>query len=122
MEHIKTGATYKDACAIAGIGQKTFERWRIRYDDFDEAIKKAESECKRICETKIMAAASKQWQAAAWWLERKHSDEFAQKTRIEWEIVNRLRDKVIKALEVLEPDDRQKVIERLGEEIRGEVS
>ena len=52
--------------------------------EFSEAIKTAEAKCKKFHIGIIKRAAEKTWQAAAWWLERKHSEEFGLKSK-DWE-------------------------------------
>jgi hypothetical protein len=44
--------------------------------EFAEEIKRAEYACKIQCIEHILKASKKLWTAAAWWLERKHRDEF----------------------------------------------
>ncbi|MBQ3302194.1 MAG: Hin recombinase [Eggerthellaceae bacterium] len=84
------GMTNADICRALGISEQTFYRW-LREDDtrlkrsLSEGIKKAEAEYKETLLQSIMATATReknpQWTAAAWLLERKYPDEFAQTTR-----------------------------------------
>ena len=84
------GLTNADICRALGICEQTFYRW-LREDDtklkrsLSEGIKKAEAEYKETLLQSIMATATReknpQWTAAAWLLERKYPDEFAQTTR-----------------------------------------
>ena len=79
------------AAAFAGIGQSTFYRWMESgeaatsgvYREFWEAVKKAESQAESRNVALIERAANEHWQAAAWWLERKHSDRWGRKERTE---------------------------------------
>ena len=84
------GMTNADICRALGICEQTFYRW-LREDDtrlkrsLSEGIKKAEAEYKETLLQSIMATATReknpQWTAAAWLLERKYPDEYAQTTR-----------------------------------------
>ena len=72
-------------------------RW-LKKSEFCEAIKKAETECKARNINVVQKAAITTWQAGAWWLERKHRDEFAlrqeitgkegEDIKVEWKIKN----------------------------------
>lgn len=73
---LANGSNRTDACAIAGISYETFTQW-MQKAEFVEAIKKAEATCKNRNIALVQKAALTTWQAAAWWLERKHRDEFA---------------------------------------------
>jgi len=84
------GMTNADICRALGICEQTFYRW-LREDDtrlkrsLSEGIKKAEAEYKETLLQAIMSTATReknpQWTAAAWLLERKYPDEYAQTTR-----------------------------------------
>ena len=91
------GLSNVDICAGLGITEGTFYRsetawynW-LREPDTKvkvalvEGIKKAEAEYKETLLQSIMATATReknpQWTAAAWLLERKYPDEYAQTTR-----------------------------------------
>ena len=84
------GLSNVDICAGLGITEGTFYRW-LREDDsklkraLKQGLKKAEAEYKETLLQSIMATATReknpQWTAAAWLLERKYPDEFAQTTR-----------------------------------------
>ena len=71
------------ACARAGISQDTFGRWRKQSADFAEEVKKAEAEAIARNVTVIQKAAGTSWQAAAWWLERRHPNDFARTERLQ---------------------------------------
>ena len=73
-----------------GWAEGTFYRW-LREDDtklkraLSQGLKKAEAEYKETLLQSIMSTATReknpQWTAAAWLLERKYPDEYAQTTR-----------------------------------------
>ncbi len=81
------GNTRTDAARIAGIGLTTFKVWMIRgkkhktgiFRAFRAAIKEAESKASSSMVGKIRKAANEQWQAAAWWLERRRPEDFGRK-------------------------------------------
>ena len=84
------GMSNVDICFALGIAEGTFYRW-LREDDtklkraLSQGLKKAEAEYKETLLQSIMATATReknpQWTAAAWLLERKYPDEYAQTTR-----------------------------------------
>ena len=84
------GLSNVDICAGLGITESTFYRW-LRENDtklkraFKQGLKKAEAEYKETLLQSIMATATReknpQWTVAAWLLERKYPDEYAQTTR-----------------------------------------
>ena len=83
------GFTNRDICRAVGINEATLYRWLNKpstrlHRALSEALKKAESGYKRTLLTTIREAATRkngQWTAAAWLLERKYPDEYAQATR-----------------------------------------
>jgi len=76
---LKEGNSQKDAATLAGISEATFYEWKQSHPEFSEELQKAETECKAARIARILKAGEKQWQADAWWLERKFKDEFARK-------------------------------------------
>ena len=81
-KHLEVGASQKDAATLSDISEETFYQWMAK-PEFAEQIKKAQQKCKQRNIQIIQKAAIKTWTAAAWWLERRHSDEFALKNRFE---------------------------------------
>lgn len=78
-KYLEQGMTLKDTAALTGIAQETFYQW-LKKPEFSEAVKKAEMKCKQRNIALIQKAAITTWQAGAWWLERRHSDEYALKS------------------------------------------
>lgn len=108
---MRNGSTRTDACCIAGIVYDTFLEW-MKKPEFAESIKKAEAECKQRNITIIQKAAITTWQAAAWWLERKHWKEFALKGRDdtgEDEVPQRMAERAKKILDELEKNGKPKI-------------
>ena len=83
------GLSNKDICRAVGIHEATLYRWLSKpsgrlHRALGESLKKAEADYKRTLLTTICEAATKkngQWTTAAWLLERKYPDEYAQATR-----------------------------------------
>lgn len=68
------------ACALAGISEATYYEWLKDESkpEFLEAIKAAEAKAEATNVANIITAgANGQWQASAWYLERKHKDRWS---------------------------------------------
>ena len=84
LQGIKLGLPFVHACARAGISHDTFARWRkLSAADFADAVKNAEAQAIARNVTVIQKAAGTSWQAAAWWLERRHPQDFAKTERLQ---------------------------------------
>ena len=77
LEALRGGNTRRASCAVAGIDQSTLANWLKEYSDFSKAIEKAEGEAEAKMVSVIKLASDTTWQAAAWWLERKHKAEWS---------------------------------------------
>lgn len=81
---VSIGATYELASLYAGLNRDTVQEWARKgrnqekgiYHDFSVALKEAEGKGLVGCLLTIRKAAPKQWQAAAWLLERRYPDVF----------------------------------------------
>ena len=71
LTYIEAGNYITTACAAVGISQETYRAWKRRYPSFAEEASKAEAVAMARNVTIIQVAAKTQWQAAAWFLERK---------------------------------------------------
>lgn len=80
IEYLKIGHTDHDAVILAGINPDTFYTWIKEKPEFSEKVKEARLFAKDRALKIIQNAAIRSWTAAAWYLERKHRDEFALKT------------------------------------------
>lgn len=84
-ETLHQGYGRVNACRACGVAYHTFLDWLERYPDFSQAVKKAEAEAEAYRKEAAIEAIRKayesngQWQAAAWWLERKHPDQYAKR-------------------------------------------
>lgn len=103
-KYLQGGNNRTDTCDLVGISFESFNQWMNdeRKPEFSESIKLAEAKCKGRCIALVQKAALTSWQAAAWWLERKHQNEFAIKYKLEHggkdggpiEVVNYTRSKI----------------------------
>jgi hypothetical protein len=84
VEALRLGNVRRHAAALAGIHRATLFRWLAKgrkqrrgiYRDFCDAIKKAEGEAIALNMASIQTASHRSWQAAAWWLERRYSEQY----------------------------------------------
>jgi hypothetical protein len=75
---VADGLAWSTACGLEGVDKDAAERWRRTHEDFREAVAKAEHDVKARNELKIQVGRP-QWQAAAWWLERRHAPEYGRR-------------------------------------------
>jgi transposase-like protein len=75
---LRLGMSYPQTCDACGVSQTQFRNWRKRYREFQDLIRQAEAEAVKLNLAVIQAAAAsgKSWQAAAWFLERKHPEQW----------------------------------------------
>ena len=84
---LRLGMTRRAASGAAGFGKTTF--YRMLDNDTEgtlrTAIEKAEAEAEATYSTIVANAAvdPKNWTAAAWWLERRHPEDYAKRERVE---------------------------------------
>lgn len=93
---IRAGNYSKIAAEMAGISETTFYRWMSEAEEddapkqlreFRESIKRAEAEAEVASVALIRQAASQgTWQAAAWYLERKHGERWGRNDKLRQEI------------------------------------
>lgn len=89
---VAAGNYIKDVYPILGIDESTWYRWLKEGEraksgikrEFYEAIKKAEKEAIARNVALIQRAAQEgNWQAAAWWLERKYFEDWGRKDKVD---------------------------------------
>jgi transposase len=92
IDALRAGHTREGAAALAGISRSTFNAWLAAAKEpsadpellsFLDAIKNAEIEAEDALLGIIRAAAPKQWQAAAWILERRSPDRWGRRVKAE---------------------------------------
>lgn len=78
LEH---GCTRRAAAGAAGINPATFYRW---LDDasFRDAVEKAEAKAEAAYTAAVANAIPTNWQAAAWWLERRKFADYARRDQV----------------------------------------
>jgi hypothetical protein len=75
LQTIRQGNTLKVAALMGGISYDTLNEWRKVFPEFAEAVNRAEAEAEALHVVNIRTHSADQWQASAWWLERRrHSD------------------------------------------------
>lgn len=78
------GNTRRAAANVCGIEESTLKSYIRRNASFASEVKKAEDKAETVHVANIArSAASGQWQASAWWLERKRPDDWGRRERID---------------------------------------
>jgi len=97
---VRAGNYLETASAFAGVSPSTLRDWVRRgvrdteegkqtvRADFSAALEKAQADAEAGGVARIGAAAAKQWQAAAWLLERKHHEKWGKKQEIKVRITD----------------------------------
>lgn len=88
---VRAGNDLSVAAACAGISRSTLFGWLRHgeaeesgvYRDFTDALRQAEAEAEAEMLTRIRTAALDTWQAAAWYLERRHPDRWGRRARLD---------------------------------------
>ena len=96
LDAISEGLTQRESAILAGISEDTLSLWK-KDSDFSEQIRQKQIECKLGHIRNIKKASEKSWHASAWWLERKHKEEFSLKTKMDLEVnegLNQLSDRI----------------------------
>jgi hypothetical protein len=77
LDALRGGNTRRASCAVADVSQDSLALWLRTYPEFAEAVEKAEGKAEAKMVSVIRDASETTWQAAAWWLERKHKAEWS---------------------------------------------
>jgi len=79
---LENGCTRGAAAGAAGVTRSTFWLWMANDPTFSDAVEKAEL----LAEAKMTAAVASKvptnWQAAAWWLERRKYQDYARRDQV----------------------------------------
>ena len=96
VKAISAGAYATVAAKAAGIGESTYFRWldeaqkpnaKPELVEFRESVKEAEAQAEIANIALIRTAAQAgTWQAAAWYLERKHAERWGRTTKLQAEL------------------------------------
>lgn len=82
IELLAAGNYRRVAYTSAGISKETFLRWTREDHDFRAAVEKAEADANAFHLANIRQAAMEgTWQASAWFMERKHPEEWGRQDR-----------------------------------------
>ena len=65
---VASGAPFKSACVVAGIGVTTLNEWREKYPDLEERLSDAREQERLKALQAIKTAGEKDWRAYAEWL------------------------------------------------------
>ena len=103
IANMRIGLRYKDAALAACVTYQTIRNWTARgekaksgkYAEFFVAVKRAQAEGERLLLARIQDAARKQWQAAAWILERRYPDKWARREHIKQEVKGKVKIKLV---------------------------
>lgn len=115
VQSIRAGNYLKVACAAAGIGVSTLNQWRRderkQFAAFAAAVDEAIAYAEQRNVALIQRAAVTTWQAAAWYLERKHRDRWGkEQPRNSGVIHGELADGTAVTLELPEGRDNADII------------
>lgn len=95
---VAAGAYAKSAAAMAGITERTYYNWidwgrreQEPYFTFYKAMQEAEAQAE-VANIAIVRSAAQDgtWQAAAWYLERKHPERWGRRDRVTTEMTARV--------------------------------
>lgn len=82
-QFLKAGNTRKTSAIASGISEETFYTWMRDKLEFSESIKRAEEEAVARNVAIINKAGQTNWQASAWWLERRRKEDFGRQDRMD---------------------------------------
>jgi hypothetical protein len=115
LDLVKAGSYIETAAEAAGIARRTFYDYLRLHPDFQEQLHEASATSMATAAALVTKAGSKQWQAAAWMLERKDPARWGQ--RIHFTVQQELE----KILRVVEAHVDETTFERiLGELAAGD--
>lgn len=118
LNALRVGNTRRAATAAAEISTPTFYVW-LEDLAFLEAVQKAEADAEqRFLGNVAKAASSGNWQAAAWWLERRKHDDYSRRDKVDMTVdVTREAERIASA-SGLEPSEVMAEAERIIAESR----
>lgn len=134
FEALLAGNHLESACAYAGISYSTMAEWIRRgegrhharpssneFAQFAYEVRAVIAEAEAQMVNRVSLAASSDWRAAAWMLERRHPTRWANSHRVQIEVDKEL-DKVLDRLEnALSPEAFDRVLDILSDGDQGEA-
>ena len=81
--YLKQGNTRKTSAICSGISERRFHEWMEEFPHFSQSIKKAEEEAIAHHVQTIHAFSQSNWQASAWFLERRRKEDFGKQDRVD---------------------------------------
>lgn len=113
LDALRLGNTRRAAHRQVDISDSTFYRM-LEDVAFREAVETAEAEAEASYLTAIARAVNAgTWQAAAWWLERRRHEDYAQRTKVEMTIDLQAEAQRIAAADGLDPSEVMAEAERI---------
>ena len=103
LDALRMGCTREAAAGVGNIHRVTLLRWM---DDasFRSEVEKAEQQAEAAYTYSVQAAVPKNWQAAAWWLERRRHESYGRRDRVELTLDMKGLAAKIAAEDGLDPD------------------
>ena len=86
LDALTGGCTRRAAAGYAGIHPATLYRMLDADATLRELVEKAEAAAEARATAVIADAFGKNWQAAAWWLERRKHEDYAQRQRVDMRV------------------------------------
>lgn len=83
LHALRQGNTKRTAALVGGIHYVTLNEWCKTYPDFSEAVEKAEAEAEALHVANIRTHSADNWQASAWWLERRRHGDYRRREKVE---------------------------------------
>lgn len=83
IQLLSDGMSQTKVCIAMGIGETTIIDHKNRFPEFSKRIEKAKRVTDALAHKSIKVGMLKDWKAGAWWLERRHPDEFRERKEIE---------------------------------------
>ncbi|MDO8487766.1 MAG: hypothetical protein Q7S31_00430 [bacterium] len=79
LRGLRNGLYKEDAARLAGIRPETLSVWLDKYDDLTKEVERAQAFHRMRLVKQLSKHSKKQWQPAAWLLERIHPQQYSQK-------------------------------------------
>ena len=83
IQLLSDGMSQTKVCIAMGISESTIIDHKNRFPKFSERIEKAKRATDALAHKSVKVGMLKDWKAGAWWLERRHPEEFQEKKTIE---------------------------------------